>query len=289
MTTIRAYNEKVKLRDYSSAFSRNAFMDILNFDDYSKFNWLSSHYNMKSNCTYIDFLSYLYAQICKKYNCEYVYKNELIKLLLKKYGTKNTVYFSEFRIGNSIADITMFNGESKAFEIKTEYDSPKRLGKQLEDYKLLFDKVYLVVPENKLADYIDSIETTTGVIVLSKNKGRVILKEVKHAEQNPIFDSEVLISCLRTSEYKNIVSALGVELKSIPGYELFTFCKSVFSTAAPNDLKRLFLQEVKKRNNITARIRKYPMPIRQMMLSLNLTESKAEMLINKLNINVNSN
>lgn len=29
----------------------------------------------------------------------------------------------------------MFNGESKAFEIKTEYDTPRRLDKQMDDYK----------------------------------------------------------------------------------------------------------------------------------------------------------
>ena len=76
---------------------------------------------------YSDLLKKSYSVISKYYRCEYVYKNELIKLLLKKYGTRNSVYFNEFRVGNSIADMVMFNGESKAFEIKTEYDTPRRL------------------------------------------------------------------------------------------------------------------------------------------------------------------
>lgn len=281
------YDENVRLRDYSSAFSRSAFMDILNFDDYSRFQWISSQYKLKRYSTYIDFLKVLYAQISRRYKCEYVYKNELIKLLLKEYGTKNTVYFSEFRVGNSIADMAMFNGECKAFEIKTEYDSPKRLGKQIDDYKRLFDKIYLIVPEDRMNDYLCNVEPTTGIIVLSSHRGSACLKEIKPAQQNPIFDSEVMISCLRTSEYMNIATSLGVDLNNVPGYELFSFCKSIFSKASSCVLKKLFLQEVKKRHNITSKLRRYPMPLRQMILSLNITDKKADSLIDKLNININ--
>lgn len=288
MLPIDSYQDMIRLRDYSSAFSRNAFVDILNFDDYSKFDWLISQYDFCKCITYSDLLKKIYDRIRREYRCEYVYKNELIRLLLKKYGTRNTVFFSEFRVGNSIADITMFNGESKAFEIKTEYDSPKRLGKQMEDYKRLFDKCYLVIPEGKVDDYMSCVESATGVIVMKRDENRIILEEVKEAEQNPVFDTDIMISCLRTAEYIDIAKLLGVETKEIPGYEMYGHCKRVFVNYGRETLNPLFLNEIKRRKNNTSKLSHYPMPLRQMMLSLNLPEAKAQLLIEKLKTNINS-
>lgn len=276
-----------KLRDLSSAFSRSAFVDVLNFNDYTHFDWLLSTYGSSSCTTYFDLLRKSYSLISKHYRCEYVYKNELIKLLLKRYGTCHSVYFSEFRVGNSIADMVMFNGESKAFEIKTEYDTPRRLDKQMEDYKRFFDKCYLVIPESKLSEYQDIIEPTTGIITLRRDNGRIILKETKTAQQNERFEPEALMSCLRTSEYKNIAQSLGASLDEIAGYDMYNYCYNVISQADQDKLRALFLREVKKRKNNTAQLRKYPMPLRQMMLSLNLSETKADKLLGQLNITIN--
>ena len=287
MSAISANKELIRLRDFSSAFSRSAFIDILNYNDYSHFNWLLSKYNLLKCVTYSDLLRKLYSFISKHYRCEYVYKNELIKLLLTKYGTRNSVYFSEFRVGHSIADMVMFNGESKAFEIKTEYDTPRRLDKQMDDYKRFFDRCYIIIPEDKVDEYCEIIESTTGIIVMNRNNGRVCLKEIRNAEQNTSFESEVLMSCLRTEEYKNIVLSLGESIEGVAGYDMYTYCYQVFSKADPNKLRELFLREVKKRKNNTALLRKYPMSIRQMMLSLNLPEDKANKLLEQLNININ--
>ena len=275
------------MRNLSSIFSRSAFVDILNYSDYSHFNWLASRYNTIKCTTYFELLKKSYSLISKYYRCEYVYKNELIKLLLKKYGTRNSVYFSEFRVGNSIADMVMFNGESKAFEIKTEYDTPRRLNKQMEDYKFIFDKCYIVIPENKLDDYYSIVESTTGIITMSRDNGHIILREVRKAHQNEYFDSEALMSCLRISEYKNIVMSLGVSLDGVAGYDMYKFCGDVISRTNSNKIRPLFLHEVKKRKNNTSLLRKYPMPLRQMMLSLNLPEDKANKLLKQLNININ--
>lgn len=287
MVMINANEELVKLRDFSSAFSRSAFIDVLNFNDYSHFNWLVSKYDILRCATYSDLLKKSYSVISKYYRCEYVYKNELIKLLLKKYGTRNSVYFNEFRVGNSIADMVMFNGESKAFEIKTEYDTPRRLDKQMDDYKRFFDKCYIIVPENKVDEYRDIVESTTGIIAMSHKNGSIILKEVRHAEQNERFDFEALMSCLRTEEYKNIVLSLGESLEGVAGYDMYKYCYRVISKENPNKLRELFLREIKKRKNNTALLRKYPMSIRQMMLSLNLPQDKANKLLEQLNININ--
>lgn len=287
MTNTSVNKELIILRDISSAFSRSAFVDILNYSDYSHLNWLVSRYNNIKCTTYFELLKKSYFLISKYYRCEYVYKNELIKLLLNKYGTRNSVYFSEFRIGNSIADMAMFNGESKAFEIKTEYDTPRRLDKQMEDYKHFFDKCYIVIPKNKLDDYLNSIESKTGIITMESNNGRIVLKEIRMACQNDFFDLDTLMSCLRTTEYKNIVTSLGVSLDGIMGYDMYKFCHNIISHEDSDKVRALFLREIKNRKNNTSLLRRYPMFLRQMMLSLNLSKCKANKLLKQLNTNIN--
>ena len=46
----------IRLRDYSSIFSRRAFTDILEYNDYSHFNWLCSKYEMPQSSTYFDII-----------------------------------------------------------------------------------------------------------------------------------------------------------------------------------------------------------------------------------------
>lgn len=276
----------IRLRDYSSIFSRRAFTDILEYNDYSHFNWLCSKYEMPQSSTYFDIIKTAYSLISKHYRCEYIYKNELIKLLLNNYGVKNTIYFSEFRVRKSIADIAMFNGESKVFEIKTEYDTPRRLDKQMEDYKGLFDKCFIVIPKSKVNEYCDIVDPLIGIITMERIGGKFQLEELRPAIQNQHFDTDALMSCLRIDEYKSIVSSLGFSLDGVAGYDLFKFCRNIISQANTQLVKQYFLSEIKKRKNNTALLKKYPMSIRQMMLSLNLSKEKADKLLQSLNTNI---
>lgn len=279
--------DMIKLRDFSSVFSRSAFVDVLNFNDYSHFDWIVSQYNSLKCSTYLDLINKVYSHISRDYRCEYVYKNELIKHLLKEYGAKDIVYFSEFRVGKSIADMVMFNGESKVFEIKTEYDTTRRLDKQLNDYKRFFDKCFIVIPDNKYDEYQNTIDSATGIITVSRKNGRIKLEKIRSAIPNKNYDVDVLMSCLRIEEYKNIVSSLGVPLTGIPGYDLFSYCYSVISNADVSLVKKFFLQEIKKRRNNTSLLKNYPMSVRQMILSLNLSEKKTDILLKQLNTNIN--
>lgn len=287
MDAINTDMKLIQSRDFSSAFSRSAFIDVLNYNDYSHFNWLISKHKKLKSSTYFDLLTNLYDYMSNNYRCEYVYKNELIKYLLNKYETKNSVYFSEFRVGNSIADMALFNGNSKVFEIKTEYDTPRRLDKQMEDYKRLFDECFLVIPKNKYEEYHNIMEPTTGIILMIKKRDRIHLEEVQSAEQNCCFDAKVLMSCLRTEEYKNIASSLGASIEGISKYDLFTYCRDVILKADAHLLRTYFLQEVKKRKNNASLLLKCPPLLRQMILSLNLPRKKADILLEQLNININ--
>ena len=76
MVTTSVNKELIKLRNLSSAFSRNAFVDVLKDKAYSHFNGLASGCNTLKCTTYFELLKKSYSLISKYYRCEYVYKNE---------------------------------------------------------------------------------------------------------------------------------------------------------------------------------------------------------------------
>lgn len=271
------YEQFERLRSYSSVFTRKVFSDIINYNDFSHLNWLYSTYDQsqKDIESYSDYLLYLYKYIAKFYRCEYVYKNEVInQLLLKTYGTKNTIAFNEFRIGNSIVDFAIMNGESKAFEIKTQFDTSRRLSKQMSDYKKVFNKCYIVVASEDLGYYESIVEPSIGIIELYYDRGRIKINEYRHAIMNSELDSDLLMGCLRTQEYKDIVSSYDGNLPDVSEYKMYEACKARIKKIPSVILNEFFLNEIKKRKNITCKLKEVPKELRQICLSLNLSEKK---------------
>ncbi len=278
-----------QLRSYSSVFSRRAFSDIIEYDDFSKLDILFDRYdsNNKRIETYYEYIKYIYKILVKNYRCEYVYKNEIInELLIKKYGTQSTIAINEFRVQGSIVDIALFNGESKAFEIKTEYDSKRRLDKQLDDYSHFFQKCYIVIPEEQLCLYENDIPSNVGIIVLYLNRGRVNLREVKKAEFNDKINSGVLMRSIKTAEYKNIIKEYYGYLPNVSCFDMFAECEILMAKIPQQELRRLILQEIKKRNSSTGFIKTSPSEIRQICLSLNLNIKQLSELKDKLNSSI---
>lgn len=279
------YTRMERLRSYSSIFSRRVFSDIIEYDDYTRLNTLFNRYDSSNDqfCSYFDYIKYIYRVIAKEYRCEYIYKNEIInKLLIKEYGTKNTVAINEFRVQNSIVDFALFNGESKAFEIKTEYDTKKRLEHQIDDYSKLFQKCYIVIPEELYQQYNDSVSENVGIIVLIRDKGRIKLSERKAATENRNIDPHVLMRSIRASEYRNIVTEYFGYLPNVSCFEMFDRCQEMIEKIPQQDLHTLFLQEIKKRANNTQLLKTFPSEIRQICLSLNLNQKQSDNLLKKL-------
>ena len=278
-----------RMRSYSSAFSRGAIMDIIRFNDFEHLSWVYTNYDngaVRAN-SYLDYLKLMYRALASNYRCEYVYKNEIIKELLSKYGTKNTAIFNEFKVCNSIADIAFFNGESKAFEIKTDLDTPKRLGKQIADYQRIFDKCYIVIPDDKYEQYCDVVAPEIGIITLS-NKGRSInLEEKRAAIKNDTIDVDVLINILRTDEYKRLIIEECGYLPSVPGYNMYGACRELMYGISTHKLKSFFRDIVKERKNNTTLLKNTPSELRQLCLSLGLDKRGIEILLLRLNTQIN--
>ncbi|MFI3262405.1 MAG: sce7726 family protein [Rikenellaceae bacterium] len=188
------YTNKDRSRDYSAIFSRRVFRSIIDNDDFSYIDIIANRYDRDlilngKHSTYFEYIKYLYKHLSKEYRCEYLYKNTIInELLVKKHGTKSTIAINEFRAGDTIVDIALFNGVSRAFEIKTEYDSDKRLLSQLSSYCKIFHECYIVIPESLLLKYIDIVEDNIGIDLLYVERGLLKIKTYRHAMTNTTVD-----------------------------------------------------------------------------------------------------
>lgn len=279
-----------KLRSYSSVFSSTSFLKLLQYDDYSFINAKIERYDAtkigKNIITYYDYIRYIYKELKKNYKNEYVYKNTFINdLLLGKYGIKDTVAINEFRVGSSIADIVMFNGTSKAFEIKTELDSNKRLEGQLSDYTKIFKECYIITHKSLTEKYLKE-DDTIGIIELIENTKSISMQEIRQAKENNSIDTNTLIHSIRTPEYKNIIRKYYGELPEMNSFTMFETCKELMRYIPWEKLHSLFIEELKNRKTNTNIIGSFKNELRQLCLSMNINLISYNQLDFKLNKNI---
>ena len=283
-----AYNQTDKLKGYSNAFSRMSLLPIVESGDFSLLNIKIERDKDKIGkkfSTYSEYLKFAFSELRENYRCEYVYKNTLINDLIKEYGTKNSIIINEFRVGNSVADMVLFNGTSKAFEIKTELDSDKRLNTQLSDYSKIFRESYIVIHESMLNKY--KVEDNIGIITLSVEKGKIKLTKVRKAKENNIIDVDMLMRSIRTSEYKNIVQTYFGILPNVGNCEIYDACKSMMKYIPQEDLQKLFLVEIKKRKSNNTDLKTYCNVLKQFCLSTNLNKAQYDIFYERLNKLIN--
>ncbi|CAA0229198.1 conserved hypothetical protein [Tenacibaculum maritimum] len=283
----KSNDELNRMRSYSSIFSSTYFTKLLKNDDYSFINDKIVNYDKreigKKINTYNDYIRFVYRELIKNYRNEYVYKNTFInELILKQYGLSETNVINEFRVGNSVADIVMFNGTSKAFEIKTELDSNKRLSGQLLDYRKVFKESYIITHENLAEKYLKEDENV-GIIILKQMPRSLKMVEIRKAKINDKICPNTVMRVVRTNEYKNIVKEYFGGLPEMNSFNMFSICEKLIEKIPQEDLNELFINELKKRKTNTSRIKIYQKELRQLGLAMNLNDVKYSKLLEVLN------
>ena len=284
MTIKKAYNID-QLRDYSSLFSR---VEVSRWckNDLTSIKLKISRYDnslISSNCTYSAYLKHIYKVIEKFYPNEYVYKNEFInKQLMKELGTSNSIIYNEFRLGKAVADMVMFNGNSKVFEIKTLLDKDSRLDNQLFQYGKIFNEVYVIAPRIKADKYIN-LDDKTGIILYDERNRDFSV--ARASVKNTFMDVDILMQVLHTNEYISIVEQHFGLKPSFNDFNKFEICKNLIKQIPHNTLNELFIELMKKRK-INNEFSKKENHLNQMFLSLNLSIEEKQVLLTNLSSNI---
>jgi len=273
-----------QLRDYSTLFSRNEVLSWLKMD-FTSIEYKIKNYDKKwlksSKVTYLDYLKHVYSILALNYQNEYIFKNEFLnKWLISEIGENNSKIFSEFRVGNSVADLVMFNGCSKVFEIKTEFDSDFRLPLQLENYNKAFNEIYLIVPETKLSFY-EKYDKTVGLIAFnSRNDNSFNLS--RKASTDLEIDPLTIMSILHTNEYKSIVKNYFGYLPEMTSFSQFKICSELICEIPKDELNKLFITQIKKRGDNKALSSRYYREFNQLFLALKMNQAKKKKIIDIL-------
>jgi hypothetical protein len=272
-----------QLRDYSSLFLRSEISRLLN-NDHRSVNHKIERYDrclFKKDFTYLQYFKYLYKVLGKHYQNEYYFKNEFLNQWLKsELGKEDSVIFSEFRIGKAIADLAMFNGVSKVFEIKTTLDKMDRLSGQLEAYRKVFNEIYLIVPSKCVNNYLE-YDYNIGIISFDSLENSFHL--IRYAHHLLKIEVSALMEVLYTHEYKEIVLSYFGFLPKMTDFTQFDICSQYIRRIPIEDLNMLFVNCIKKRMVHNLFFNKKNSEMNQVCLSLNLSKKDCELLITNLN------
>lgn len=272
------------LRDYSTIFTRSEALSILKGDFNSIDLKIERHYNeipKSALSSYSTFLKHSYKILEKYYQNEYVLKNSfLTNWLIEELGKSDSIIMNEFRIGGSVTDLAMFNGISKAFEIKTEYDSDQRLKSQIENYKEVFNETYLIIPKSKFSTY-KKYKKDVGII-LYDNTSNEKFEFYKKSELRENLNPTILMQVLNTNEYKRIVEKYFGELPKMNSFNQYKICFELIKSIPIVELNQLYLEQIKNRKFDKVLSASSFKELNQMCLALKLKQKEKRTLIQNL-------
>ncbi|MED6316452.1 MAG: sce7726 family protein [Pseudomonadota bacterium] len=271
-----------QLRDLSTLFTRSEILRLLK-NDFGSVDKKLIRYDLidkRRGSTYLKIFKEAYRKLQKNYQNEYVVKNEFLnQKLIKEIGNRHSVIFNEMRLGGATADLAIFNGVSKVFEIKTILDKEYRLSKQLEVYKKIFNEVYVIVPQENVLQYM---KYDSNVAIISYDSEMTEFRVEREAIKNIDIDIDVLMNVLHSKEYLNITYDYYDELPEINAFNQFEVCKSLISKIPYEKLNYSFIEAMKNRKVYNSFFNKVNNEFNQVCLSLNLKEEQRKDLINKL-------
>ena len=124
---------------------------------------------------------------------------------LKKH---KAVSFFELPVSDSRIDLCSINGNSIAYEIKTKYDTTKRLLKQVTDYSKAFEYVYVICPTCKVDEIINLVPDNVGVYVYDDELTNVKFEIYREAKISNSINRDVQTSVLHKDEKPSNLDSL---------------------------------------------------------------------------------
>jgi len=192
------------------------------------------------------FLACAYEQLLRNYRCEYVYKNEIAsKILMGRHSLSTAQMFTELRVGRSKADVVVLNGTSTVYEIKSEFDSMYRLGRQLESYSKVFDRINVITSPSQISQVDAVVPAHVGILVLTDRR---TISTIRPAESNLCaVDAHSLFGLLRQPEYTRILHGYSGHVPNVPNGRFYAACRDVFEGIPAEEAHRLTMTELSRR------------------------------------------
>jgi len=229
-------------------------------------------------------LEITYNYLKENYRCEYVYKNEIANQILLKFHSDNSAtLLKEVASCSSIADIVIINGNTVAYEIKTELDSFERLPSQIESYRMLYDYLYIVTHPKAVKTLSTKIDDGIGIMVLDTDG---ILKIVQEATLNKdMFNPINAVLTLRQSELVKAYEKYAGKMPVMGTGLVYNFCYKWYINLDKYDAQKIFSESLKFRKPSVHQfelIKKCNPALKMMFLGNEISKKTCITTINKL-------
>lgn len=154
---------------------------------------------LRNDATLGDAFDAAYRLLVRDYRSEYTFKNELVsKIIFGRHSPSTATALIEQPMGSSEADVLVLNGTSTVYEIKTEFDSYSRLGRQLADYSRYADLVNVVTSDNRATAIERMLPGHVGLLTWQRSGA---LRVVRPPKSNlDALQSGCIFELLRTRE-----------------------------------------------------------------------------------------
>ncbi len=194
------------------------------------------------------FLDIIYAFLFKNYRNEYIYKNTIAnKVILGKHSLNTAQMLNEFRVGKCKADVVVLNGSTTVYEIKSEYDSFRRLEGQISEYRKVFDYINVITSDSQVKKLQTILSNEVGILVLTNRNTIKVIREAESNKKN--IDLETFFNSLRKDEYISIISQYYGELPNLPNTRMFKECKKLFCKIPLKTAYKLTIDTLRDRAN----------------------------------------
>lgn len=263
----------MKYRELAKIFTSSNINKIAQ-GDLSNIYALISDFSMLDSCkTLQEVYDESYKLLCKHYPNEYVIKNIIANNILIGTHSMNTAsMLSELRVGSNKADCVIINGSSTCYEIKTKFDSLKRLSDQLSSYVQAFDRTYVVAHELHL-DAILQIHSKNPTFGIMISNDRNSLSRKVIAPKIDSFNADIMFHTLRKEEYTDIIREITGKEPDSPSTELFGECKKIFCNLEQEEANSEFKRVLKKyRRNDDSFINTLPKSMKNLGISFNINK-----------------
>lgn len=212
---------------------------------------------------------------------EYVYRAALThNILLGTHSLNTASMLTEFRAGSCKADLAILNGTGTVYEIKSDRDSLSRLANQVENYRKVFAKVYVIAGEAHVQGVMESTPEEVGVLSLVRwDRIRTVREAVARAD---LVCPMTVFESLRVAEARTILKNLQVPIPDVPNTLLWASMRELFATLAPADVHQQMVCTLKKTRNLASLgslVEQLPMSLQPAALSIQVRRADHERLV----------
>jgi len=212
---------------------------------------------------------------------EYVYRSALThNILLGRHSLNTTSMLTEFRAGSCKADLVILNGTSTVYEIKSDRDSLSRLGNQIENYRKVFAKIYVIAGEAHVQEVIGSTASDIGVLRLARWDRIHTVREA--VDRSDSVCPVAVFESLRLPEARVILQDLKIPVQDVPNTMLYGVMRECFARLEPAAVHHRMVQTLKRTRNLAplgALADQLPASLRPAALSIQVRREDHERLL----------